>query len=45
MHGANLFSPGRLDRWKGQEIVWNALSLMQNGLAIRLFQSDPGMGA
>jgi glycosyltransferase involved in cell wall biosynthesis len=40
--GLALFSPSRIDKWKGHEVIWRALSLMENRARVRVFQSDWG---
>ena len=36
------FSPSRMDRWKGHEIIWEALRLMRNRDRVTVYQSDWG---
>ena len=38
----SLFSPSRIDQWKGHEIIWEALERMRNRAKVTLFQSDWG---
>ncbi len=40
--GVSIFSPGRMDRWKGHEVTWNALRLMKNRARVTVYQSDWG---
>jgi glycosyltransferase involved in cell wall biosynthesis len=40
--GVSIFSPIRMDRWKGHEIIWQALRLMKNRQKVTVYQSDWG---
>jgi glycosyltransferase involved in cell wall biosynthesis len=40
--GITLFSPSRIDKWKGQEVVWAAVEMMRNRDLVKVFQSDWG---
>jgi len=40
--GISIFSPSRMDQWKGHEIIWEALRLMKNREKVTIYQSDWG---
>ena len=37
-----IFSPSRMDQWKGHDLIWEALSLMRNRDRAVVYQSDWG---
>jgi glycosyltransferase involved in cell wall biosynthesis len=40
--GLTFFSPSRMDKWKGHETTWRALSMMKNHDRVKVYQSDWG---
>ena len=39
-----LFSPSRIDGWKGHDIIWAGLTRMKEHESVQVFQSDWGWG-
>lgn len=38
----SIFSPSRMDQWKGHDTIWTALSRMRNSDRVTVYQSDWG---